>query len=469
MKKNRLIPLGLIILSVVGCNNTSSVTSSSKDSTTSNISSTISVKEELPLDAKVFIDNVNLWNNEEITLNHKELIDGAYFMYNSLDEEMKQIEEVKEIKAKLDVAKEQYLALFDEYLKQKEAEETGYAFSELVNKYGDVNTLVREDKSQLDKLVIMYNSLNDLAKSLDVVIKAKAKLDLLIERVNELNNMSDEEYAGEQFIAMVYKLPLITELTIEDIDLVNEVKVMYDELDSSIKEKEEVKLAKELLDGLLVRVDELKVIKEHTDAFMNLVYALPSYSELKWKNSAQDAQIKACENAYDNLTEEERQVEGVIIAYKELQAIRKAFDALKEPYDITKISGSIVLGAYSNGNYTSTFTYASGKDHITVLTTYYGIPKDELSNYVTVYLNIYIEAGAMVNNPLYSFDFTEDYSGYNINVYVVKLKELRAAGNDAVQSGIGYCFSYNFVSKNDKYADSEYSGLMGCQKIHWEG
>ena len=231
MKKNRLIPLGLIILSVVGCNNTSSVTSSSKDSTTSNISSTISVKEELPLEAKVFIDNVNLWINEEITLNHKELIDGAYFMYNSLDEEMKQIEEVKEIKAKLDVAKEQYLALFDEYLKQKEAEETGYAFSELVNKYGDVNTLVREDKSQLDKLVIMYNSLNDLAKSLDVVIKAKAKLDLLIERVNELNNMSDEEYAGEQFIAMVYKLPLITELTIEDIDLVNEVKVMYDELD----------------------------------------------------------------------------------------------------------------------------------------------------------------------------------------------------------------------------------------------
>ena len=315
----------------------------------------------------------------------------------------------------------------------------------------------------------MYNSLNDLAKSLDVVIKAKAKLDLLIERVNELNNMSDEEYAGELFIAMVYKLPSIIELTIEDIDLVNEVKAMYDELDSSIKEKDDVKLAKELLDGLLVRVNELKIIKEHTDAFMNLVYALPSYSELKWKNSAQDSQIKACEAAYESLTEEEKQVEGVIIAYNELQAIRKAFDALKEPYDITKISGYIDLGAYINGNYTSTFKYASGKDHITVLTTYYGIPKDELCNYVTVYLNIYIEAGAMVNNPLYSFDITENYSGYNINVYVAKLKELRAAGNDAVQSGIGYCFSYNIVSKNDQYADSEYSGLIGGQKISWEG
>ena len=83
-------------------------------------------------------------------------------------------------------------------------------------------------------------------------------------------------------------------------------------------------------------------------------------------------------------------------------------------------------------------------------------------------LNMYIEAGAVVGSPLYSFDITEDWSNLDNAAYIKVLKELQAQGDERIVSGMGICFTLNIESLNDQYANSKYSGFMAGQKIHWE-
>lgn len=471
--KKNLGLIGLLVIALFGCNkgdisssNSFNQNSNSSSTSLNNNSSTSTNENQIYLEVQIFIERVELLANETLSLAHKSQIDGTYFIYNTLTYEMKALDEVIAAKATLDQIKEEFLVIYEEYLNLKEAEETGYAFKELVDSLGDADSLLREDKKDIDKLLKIYDDFTDATKALSVVIEAKEKLDQLNSRVNELINMSDDEYEVILFISMVNKLPTVDELTIYDIEIVKEVLDVYDALSDDSKNMEDVLNAKTKLDAYSQRMEELLIIKEHTDAFIDIVSALPTFSELKWNNAEQAASISQAEQFYDSLTEEEKQITSVISAYSELQAIKETFYNLKEPYDITKISFAISLEHPSGSiNRKGTFTYTSGKDHITVLTRDYGIPRDELSKYVTVYLNMYIEGGAVPSQPLYSFDITEDYSGYDMEKYVEVLKQLRAEGNDKVQSGIGYTFSVNIVSLNEQYASSDYSGFVGGQAI----
>jgi len=467
--------ISLLVMSLFGCNkeedsssdfintsNNSSITNLNTSSSSSNTADDVINNMEV----EIFIEKVELLCNEELTLDHKSQIDGTYFIYNSLTEDMKKLPEVIEAKGKLDSIKEEFLELYVAYLSSREAEETGYAFKELVESLGSVESLMREDKKDIDKLYKLYNNFSDATKQLSIVIEAKAQLDELNAHVNELINMSDEEYEIILFISMVNKLPSSDELTVYDLEIVQEVLDKYNSLPDASKENEKVINAKTKLDELNLKMEHLLVVKEHADAFVNAVYSLPTFSELEWQNVEQNKSITNVEKMYDNLTEEEKQVSSVKTAYKELQAIRNTYDNLKEPYDINKLDFAISLDHPADSiNRKGTFTYANGKDHITVLTTYYGIPRDELSDHVAVYLNMYVEGGAVASQPLYSFDITEDYSGYDMNKYVEVLKQLRDEGNTKVKSGIGYTFAINIVSKNDRYASSKYSSFKGGQSI----
>ena len=477
MKNKKNISLiGILLFSLISCGNNKDSSSSRSQNNSNSITNTISNSSEnssiienvISIEVKVFIGQVNILYNEEITLGHKSQIDAAYFLYNSLNSEMKELSEVIEAKEKLDEIKDDFLDLYDDYLSSKEIEETADAFKKLVDSLGEVDSLVREDKKDIDKLLSLYNTFSSEVKENEVVQSSKEKLDLLNNRVIELVNMSDEEYDVILFIAMVNKLPSFDELTIYDIEVVQEVIAVYEELDDSTKESSEVIAAKEKLDLLSEKVNHLQQVKENADNFVKIVRDLPTFNELEWNNQNQNNAIKAAEEAYNNLTEEEKQISSVGNAYKELQAIRTSFDSLKEPYDINKINFAISLNhPQGSTNRSGAFTYTPGKDHITVLTNEYNIPRNELSKYVTVYLNIYIEGGAIPSQPLYSYDITEDYSGYDCTRYVETLKELRDNGNDKVKSGIGYTFTVNIVSLNDQYASSKYSGFTGGQAIYF--
>lgn len=466
MKNKKNISLILTMLfSLVGCGNDNSSSSHSVNSqnpiiSSSQSSSSIIEESIVDIDVKIFLEQVTLLNDETITLDHKCQIDGVYYIYSSLTPEMKELPEVIEAKEKLDEIKEKYLELYEEYISNKEREETIVAFNDLVDSLGDIDSLIREDKKNIDKLLSLYNTFSNEIKNSSEIKESKEKLDAYNERINELMNMSDEEYAVILFISMVSKLPNIDELTTFDIEVVQEAIQAYEKLDDAVKERQDVLEAKEKLDELNQRVEHLLIVKEHANAFVSLVSDLPTFSELEWNNQNQNNAITAAENAYLALTEEEKQVTSVITAYSELQAIRTTFDGLKEPYDINKLSFAISLDwPQGSQNRSAAFSYTPGKDHITVLTNYYNIPKDELSKYVAVYLNIYIEAGAVPSQPLYSYDITEDYSGYDSNKYVETLKELKSGGNDKVKSGIGYNFTINIVSLNDDYASSKYSSF----------
>ena len=284
--------------------------------------------------------------------------------------------------------------------------------------------------------------------------------------------MSADEYAVVQFIASVNKLPSVEEMTILDVDNVTAAGNLFALLSSTNKANADVKAAKAILDTLVVRANQLRSIQANADAFIEMVWSLPSYDQLEWKNASQNSSITAAENAYKNLTDEEKTVTGVSSAYSQLQAVRTTFDSLKEPYDISKLSFSMPWGspttiAPGQVNYTCKFTYTTGKDHITVLTQQYGIPRAELTQHVRVNLNMYIEAGATAGSPLYSFDITESWSNLDNTAYVKVLKELQANGDERIFSGMGICFTLNIESLNDQYASSKYSSFMAGQKIYW--
>ena len=458
--------------SLISTNSSSSILpSNDSSSSNSGVISTPIIKEELSTAAQLFVSNVNAISLENISISDKEILDGARFIYSFLTETEKSFSKVQECKNKLDLAIEKFNEIYNQFLTQKEAEETGYAFVELVNSIKDLNSLVKEDLEVINDILRKYELLSENAKSLSVVIEAKGNLDASKEYVESLVSMSDEEYAVLQFIALLNKLPIAMNLTILDVDKVDLACDLYLTLSADNKNLKEVKNAKSKLDMLVARANQLKTIQANADAFIEMVWSLPAYDELEWKNATHNSLISAAENAYNKLSEEEKAVTGVSSAFAQLQAVRTTFDGLKEPYDISKLSFSMPWGTPINTgygtNYTCKFTYAAGKDHITVLTQLYGIPRADLSKHVKVNLNMYIEAGAVAGSPLYSFDITEDYSNLDNAAYIKVLKDLQAAGDERIFSGMGICFTLNIESLNDQYASSKYSSFMAGQKIHW--
>lgn len=457
-----------IIISTSGNNNSSPIINNSTNNNQSNSNN----EENLPLYVRIFINNVNLLDLDNISLADRDNLTGAYYLYATLTENQKEMTEVVEAKAKLDNAKVVFNELYDEYLITREAEETGRAFKEAAEQYSNIDAIIREDVEDITYLLAKYDTLSQETKSLTFVIEAKSWLDAALVKANELANMSDNEYASIQFIALVNKLPSVEELTIDDVEKVNAAVNAYNSLSNEYKSDSKVVEAKTILDELNAKSQELTLIHEHANNFINMVWALPGSEQLEWKNAAQDALIKNAENAYLALTEDEKLVFGVSSAYEQLLAVRTYFDGLKEPYDISKLSFSMPWGQPINVagkvNYTCQFTYAAGKDHITVLTSLYNIPRDELSSHVRVYLNMYIEAGAVASEPLYRFDITENYSGLNNAKYIEVLKSLKADGDERIFSGMGICFTLNIESLNTQYASSKYSSFMAGQKIYWE-
>ena len=485
-KLSKLLLLLFVVGGVASCsvenNNSSSSSNSSSsiilpsNSTSSSVSSIISApiaKEELTITAKLFINNISSVDENNISIEDKGTLDAAKYIYATLTDGEKALPSVVAAKAKLDAAIAEFNIIYSEYLTQREAEETGYAFVELVDTVKDLDALIKEDLDFINELLTKYELLSENARNLSVVVEAKANLDAAKSYVESLVSMSDEEYAALQFIALLNKLPVSSELTILDVDKVDAACNLYLTLSDDNKNLKEVKNAKSKLDMLVMRANQLKAVQANADAFIEMVWSLPSYDQLEWQSAAHNALITAAENAYNKLTEEERQVTGVASALTQLQTVRNTFDNLKEPYDISKLSFSMPWGAPINTgkgtNYTCAFTYAAGKDHISVFTQQYGIPKEELSKHLKVNLNMYIEAGAVASEPLYQFDITEDWSNLSNPTYVQVLKELAAAGDERIFSGMGICFTLNVESLNDNYANSKYSGFMAGQKIHWEG
>lgn len=461
MRKNslRVLLVSLLSLSIGACATTNHP-SDNLSSLPSNDSSNESQPnmEEMPKLATDFLSN--LAKVQSVTLESKDQLNLCLMLYKALEDYSSSLlldERIVEGKELLDSYLNTYNQLKDEFEKNEEYHALANAFIQQMNALPSANLITLEDYDALLLAQKAYEQLTNEIQNLEEIKIAKEQLDQSFAQYEWISNMSQDEYQAYKFISSIALLPAIEELSISDITTIDEISTLYNNLSSANKNDEAIIQAYQKFSGYESRCNELKTSLAKAESFMTKAFSLPSSGALKYQNSEQQAQINQAFAAYDALTEEEKLIPGVADAYQELLAVKEAFDSLLEPYAISRLG-------YGWNFQTGELVFTSGRDPITMLTTNYGLTTANLKDNVIVYLDLYFEAGAVVGNMLYSFDITENYK---ITVEDVKkvLIQLRDDGNAKAVSGAGYNFTLHIVSLNEQYANSEYTGFFGGQKI----
>ena len=134
----------------------SSSVSVNNSSSQGGVISTPSETENLTVNAQLFVNAVNKFSLDYISISDKADLDGARFIYTTLTSSERGYAQVISAKAKLDLAIEQFNLLYNDFFTTKEAEETGYAFAELVETVKDFDSLVREDIDVINEILKKY-------------------------------------------------------------------------------------------------------------------------------------------------------------------------------------------------------------------------------------------------------------------------------------------------------------------------
>lgn len=418
-------------------------------------------KEKLPNIVNTFIEKTNAIN--EVTILSKDDLDFCIMLYTYIEETYTDLLENKSIvnaKSALDTKITKYNELKEnDYYKTKKQELVNN-FLDSVKVLPSTKLIALEDLSIILNAENSYSLLTDDLKEKDEVKTSKAILDNIRKEYDILTSLDTNAYNAHKFVVNVSKLPSINDLTVNDITMMDEIAALYDSLTTTNKESKDVIEAKTILDTYAKKVTELKASKQKVSEFITNVFSLPNGSELKWKNAEQKGKIDACYSAYNSLTELEKTFEGVEDAYKALNLTKEAFENLKEPYDISKIKPTN-LCFYEE--YIRELTFENGADPYTVLKNNYGLTDETIKQNVKIFLDVYIEGGAIKGSPLFSFDITENYK-ITTDMVIAKLRELRDAGNEQITTQ-GYTFTIHIESLNDTYANSEYSDWFSGMKI----
>ena len=413
-------------------------------------------EESLPKIAEVFIEKTDAIT--EVTINSKDDLDLCILLYSCLEQtNADAINDERVIGAlnKLNGYVASYNSLKLQEYESAKSEALVSAFIEVVS------TLPKEELimlGDLEKILIAennYNSLSDSDKTRENVKAAKTILDSVRAKYDLISQYDQDAYNAHKFCVDVKSLPDIGELNIEHLVLIDTLEINYNNLTESHKASENVVSAKSVFDSYTAKVVELKASQKKAEDFIMAVFSLPTGGGLKWQDSTQKAAINDTISMYDNLSDFEKTIPGVSDSYEQLNVIKTTFDNLKEPYDIKKIE-TTNLCFYVPG--VRKLQFVSGKDPITVLVNNYGLTEETIKDNVKIYLDVYIEAGAIVGNPLFSIDITENMNVTTADIEA-KLSELKASGNEAVTSQ-GYSFTLHIESLNDQYASSEYSSFF---------
>ena len=417
--------------------------------------------EMLPSIVEQFIDKTE--GIEEVSLNSKDDLDLCILLYSCIEETLGDVlddEKVVSAKAKLD----SYIKTYNELKLAKYESEKSQAlilsFIEVVGNLPSIDLVMLED---LEKILVAesnYNSLSSSDKENTSVIAAKEVLDLVRSSYDAIAGLDEEGYKAHKFVVAVNNLPTINELSIEHISVFELLIADYESFNNENKTSEKVISAKQILDTYSPRILELKVSQKKAEDFIMAVFSLPTGGGLKWQNAEQRNAINSAFTEYESLTEFEKTISGVEDAYKQLNVIKNTFDNLKEPYDISKIKPTN-LCFYVPG--VQRLKFDAGKDPISVLKNDYGLTDDTIKDNVKIYLDVYIEGGAIAGSPLFSVDITEDQD-VTLAEIIEMLKEIRDAGNEAVITQ-GYTFTIHIESLNEQYASSEYSSFFSAMNI----
>lgn len=446
----KAINLVLILLVIVSC-----VSCGKKDNKEE------TPKEEMPRIVNVFIKKVDAI--KEVTLSSKDDLDLCIMLYTCIEDTYLDLLEKPEIvnaKSSLDTKISKYNELkakdYDDNKKQSLIKN----FVDSVNNLPSIDMISLEDLSVILTAEKNYELLPEELKQNNDVIEANKKLVEIRTEYDIVTSFDPEAYNAHKFVVGVSKLPNKSDLTIQDITVFDELETLYNSLSSENKQLEKVVDAKATFDSYNDKVTELKNAKQNATDFIMKVFSLPNGSGLKWQNEAQRKEIDSAFTLYEKLTDFEKTIDGVDEAYKELNTIKNLFDSLKEPYDISKITPTNLCFYLPQ---VRELTFVNGADPYTVLKNNYGLTDETIKQNVKIFLDVYIEGGAIKGSPLFSFDITENYK-ITTDMVIAKLKELRDAGNEQITTK-GYTFTIHIESLNDTYGNSEYSDFFSAMNI----
>ena len=442
----KIVSLLLVLLMLLGFSSCDDEQSQDKINITENV-----VEE--------FINSVN--EIDVVSLESKDKINLCIMLYNCILEtaiDQLEAEEVISAKTKLDDFIVEYNMLSNN---QSSADKDASLISAFVGKVELLpafDSVSLEDLAKILEAEGVYDALPASIKSNSDVISAKAILDAVRLEYDVISNLDNDAYNAHRYVIEVNKLKPVNEITIEDLSNLEKIHTLYDSLTLEHKESEAVANAKAKFDTYNTKITELEQAQANATEFVMAVFSLPTGSALKYQNQEQKLKIEAAYALYNALTDFEKTIIGVADAYSELGVIKATFEALKEPYDINKIVPTNLCLYYYDGP--KKLTFANGKDPISVLIADYGLTKENIKDNVAIYLDLYIEGGAVKGSPLYSFDITDGYQVTVSDVYN-KLIELRDAGNEAIKAQ-GYTFTIHIKSLNEEYGDSEYSNFFSA-------
>ena len=411
------------------------------------------VTPEIPLAATNFIKLVE--QLDDVTLNSKDEINSAYYYYLGLNDSIKEYDAVKNAYATLQTKIASYNELYEAEMNEQNDKKLIIAFGTAVSELGNASDIVLEDEDKIKQVLKMYENLSNNAKA--KVTSDYAKLQEIQNRYEYLKNLDSESYNKEIFVAKVNRLyEKISELTIDNKENIDSLKKQYSSFDQSVKNEENVMGAYNKLNELDNKMTLIIKDAETIEKFLDKVYALPTYDNLRYKDSAQAKQINECFDLYNSLSDDLKNKQSVIQAYQELTTIKNTFDNLIEPYDVN-ICGT--LSFYNNETNQTT--------PIKKIMTRYNYDMETLKANMRVYLNFYIEGGAQAANPFYRLDITEKSTISAKEVREILTSLEGKEGYEKVTNGEHYCFSYRIESLNDTYGSSYYSDFFSRMVINW--
>ncbi len=230
-----------------------------------------------------------------LTLGNKALVEEVRVAYNQLTESQQKL-----------VANEEKLSQLEARIKELEQEAVDKAAAkkaeEKIADLPEVSNLTLKDKALVEEVRVAYNQLTESQQKL---VANEEKLSQLEARIKELEQEAVDKAAAKKAEEKIADLPEVSNLTLGNKALVEEVRVAYNQLTES---QQKLVANEEKLSQLEARIKELEqeaVDKAAAKKAEEKIADLPEVSNLTLKDKALVEEVRV---AYNQLTESQQKL-----------------------------------------------------------------------------------------------------------------------------------------------------------------
>lgn len=278
-------------------------------------------ESNLPVQSQEFIDAVN---GIVLTLDSdsRKAIEDAYALYDALDEESWDFDEVLDAYYALSDLEERYYQLLN-YDAQAD---------DFINKVVNIPSLLSLEDEYL--VIAARNAYNGMSEDARLMLGVEIAYNKLVKCETKITELKDQIDTGKDeedalvFINQCMKLKDVAFITLEDEEIIDECFRIYETLSDTARQLDNVKVSYEKLLACKERYDYLVLHPEISDnikidEFVSYVEQLPNPITLE-----DIYLIKMAELSYEKLKETLKENDRVVTAYEELVVARSAYNLL---------------------------------------------------------------------------------------------------------------------------------------------